>query len=61
MACTTFMTLTLRSFALMLRKAFRHGDGRMTSIKRYVQKLNDVKEQDDVPEQQVEQNKASKD
>ena len=54
LARTTLITLALRSFALMLREAFWLGDGRMTSIKRYIQKLNEVEKQDDVLDQQDE-------
>ena len=41
----------MNGYSVKAELCFRHGVGRKTSIKRYIQKLNEIEEQDDVPEQ----------
>ena len=40
----------MNGYSVKAELCFRHGVGRKTSIKRYIQKLNEIEEQDDVPE-----------
>ena len=41
----------MNGYSFKAELCFRHCGGRKTSIKRYIQKLNEIGEQDDVPEQ----------